>query len=113
MRKMSFSHVPHDQGARTTARPADPRGLAGPCGAARPDLLHGEACSAGAWRASVARPAVCWSQDTIPKPDGLAGPVPGPDRTESNATRTLCDSVQHPFEPGPAIVRGRLEGVQR
>ena len=44
--------------------------------------------------------------DTIPCADAQAGPVRGPVvEPESNATRTLCGSVQCPFEPGPAIVR--------
>ena len=44
----------------------------------------------GRCRGSVAHPAACWEQDTIPKPDGLAGPLRGPEiERRSNATRTL------------------------
>jgi hypothetical protein len=34
--------------------------------------------AAGRFRGSVAHPALCWSVDTIPKPDGLAWPLRGP-----------------------------------
>jgi len=56
----------------------------------------------GRWRASVAHPAMCWSVDTIPKPDGLAGPQRG---LSSNRNRMQPGRCAALCEPGPAIVR--------
>ena len=39
--------------------------------------------------------------DTIPKPDGLAVPVPGPFSNQNRTRRGRCPVL---FEPGPAIV---------
>jgi hypothetical protein len=58
----------------------------------------------GRWRASVALSAACWSQDTIPKPGGLAGRVRG---LEPNRNRTEAGRCPALFEPGPARVRER------
>ena len=47
-------------------------------------------------------------QDTIPKPDGLAGPLRGPSSNQNRTQLAQCPAL---FEPGPAIVRsdrGRL-----
>jgi len=65
MKRMSSFHVPHDQ--NDSSRPAK---RAGP----------------GPWLASVAHRALCWRQDTIPKPDGLAGPRTAR-RSNGNATK--------------------------
>ena len=46
------------------------------------------------------------SQDTIPKPDGLAWPVPGPSSNQNRTHLARCPAL---FESGPAIVRGRIE----
>jgi hypothetical protein len=55
--------------------------------------------AAGRFRGSVTHPAVCWSQDTIPKPDGLAGPRCGPKiERGTNEGRTLSGLVRVPFE---------------
>ena len=51
MRKMSFSHVPHDQGHGGVRGASAQRG-------AGPAAKH---AAPGRYRASVARPAVCWS----------------------------------------------------
>jgi len=61
----------------------------------------------GRCRASVARSAVCCEVDTIPKPDGLAEPLYGPSSNQNRTQLARCPAL---FEPGPAIVRGRIEG---
>ena len=72
MRKMYFSHVPHDQG--DYFRPSAARRV--------PAMKH-----AAPWRrrASVAHPAACWEQDTIPCAHAQGGPQRGP---EPNRDRT-------------------------
>ena len=59
----------------------------------------------GPWRASVALPAMCWSQDTIPKPDGLAGPQRGPEpdgnRTQPGHDPGLCGIGSSRVRPLP------------
>jgi hypothetical protein len=52
----------------------------------------------------VAPLAMCWSIDTIPKPDGLAGPVPGP---ESNRDATKAGRCPALFVMGSSAVRRR------
>jgi len=73
---MSFSHVPHDQG--DYSRPSAAWRV--------PAAKH---TAPGRFRGSVAHPAACWEPDTIPKPEGLAWPIPG---AASNGNRT---------QPGP------------
>ena len=72
MKRMSSFHVPHDQG--DGSRPTAARRV--------PAAKH---AASGRYRASMAHRAACCEIDTIPKPDGLAGPVPGP---ESNGDAT-------------------------
>jgi hypothetical protein len=57
--------------------------------------------------ACVARAAVCCEVDTIPKPDGLAGPVCGPSSNQNRTHPGWCPVL---FEPGQAIVRSGIEG---
>ena len=55
----------------------------------------------------MAHLAVCCDSDTIPKPDGLAWPLRGPSSNQNRTQLAQCPAL---FEPGPAIVRGRIEG---
>jgi len=85
MRKMYFSHVPHDQGD-------DSR----PTAARRSPAM--KRAAAGRFRGSVAHPAACWEPDTIPKPDGLraarATANPNGDRAEIERRAALSDLVR-------------------
>jgi len=60
----------------------------------------------GLWRASVAHLAACWSQDTIPKPDGLAGPLCGPSSNQNRTHLARCSAL---FEPGSAVGFAAME----
>ena len=77
---MSSFHVPHDQGDGS-----------GPSAARRgPAVKH---TAPGRQWTCAAHPAACWSQDTIPKPEGLATAFSG---AASNGNRTQpepCSSL--------------------
>jgi hypothetical protein len=67
--------------------------------------------AAGRFRGSVAHPAARWDPDTIPKPDGLAGPLCGPssngNRMQRGRCAVLCSvrsrQVRPAFEVGSAV----------
>ena len=59
--------------------------------------------AAGRFRGSVANPVACWEPDTIPKPDGLAGPTAA---RRSNAERTKAGHCPALFVMGSRSVRG-------
>ncbi len=72
---------------------------------------HARAVRSGQ-RASVALVAVCCEVDTIPKPDGLAGPLCGP---FSNQNRTQLAQCPVLFERVrlPSDIRGQVKSVRR
>jgi hypothetical protein len=72
--------------------------------------------AAGRFRGSVAHPAACWEQDTIPCADAQGGPesspAPNGNRMQPGRCATLCDisSRWSGFHPATVVaaLRGRL-----